>query len=58
MSREGSRLAYIIFILRGICFGCRLDSVTFIDLEYGGPNFRGFDIGDFFCEFGGEKLVK
>ena len=29
------------------------DSLTFIDLEYGGPNFRGFDIGDFFCEFAG-----
>ena len=30
-----------------------LDSVTFIDLEYGGPNFRGFDLGDFFCGFAG-----
>ena len=37
------------------CFGCRLDSITFIDLEYGGPNFRGFDIGDFFCEFAGKN---
>ena len=39
-------------------FGCDLDSVTFIDLEYGGPNFRGFDIGEFFYGFAGKKLVK
>ena len=49
-----------MFIVRYLlyCFGCDLDSVTFIDLEYGGPNFRGFDIGDFFCEFAGKKLVE
>ncbi|XP_065910835.1 probable ethanolamine kinase isoform X1 [Dysidea avara] len=33
------------------------DKVTFIDLEYGGPNFRGFDIADFFCEFAGSDDV-
>ena len=40
------------------CYGCDLDSVTFIDLEYGGPNFRGYDIADFFCEFAGKKLIE
>jgi ethanolamine kinase len=27
--------------------------VRFIDMEYGGANYRGFDIGDHFCEFAG-----
>jgi ethanolamine kinase len=29
------------------------DCVAFIDFEYGAPNFRGFDIGNHFNEFGG-----
>ncbi|KAJ3324574.1 Ethanolamine kinase [Boothiomyces sp. JEL0866] len=29
------------------------DSCAFIDYEYGCPNYRGFDIGNHFCEFGG-----
>ena len=29
------------------------NSVAFIDFEYGAPNFRGFDIGNHFNEFGG-----
>ena len=29
------------------------DTVKFIDYEYGAPNFRGFDIGNHFNEFGG-----
>ena len=36
-----------------IIYSEKKDSVTFIDLEYGGPNFRGFDIGDFFYGFAG-----
>ena len=30
--------------------------MTLIDLEYGGPNYRGFDLGDFFCEFAGKYV--
>lgn len=41
------------FVVSVLC--CCLDLITFIDLEYGGPNFRGFDIGDFLCEFAGKK---
>jgi len=33
---------------------CDIGSLTLIDLEYGGPNYRGFDLGDFFCEFAGK----
>ena len=33
---------------------CFLDSVTFVDLEFAGPNFRGFDLGDFFYGLAGE----
>ena len=40
--------------LFGVSFG--LGSLTLIDLEYGGPNYRGFDLGDFFCEFAGKCL--
>ena len=29
------------------------DAVTLIDLEYGGPNYLAFEIGDYFCEFSG-----
>ena len=50
--QQQSRCYYIERYLLN-SFGCHVDSVTFIDLEYGGPNFRGFDIGDFFCEFAG-----
>ena len=28
-------------------------TVKFIDMEYGGPNYRGFDVADHFCEFAG-----
>ena len=38
---------------KNIIYSEEKDSVTFIDLEYGGPNFRGFDIGDFFYGFAG-----
>lgn len=27
--------------------------MSFIDFEYGGHNYRGFDIGNHFCEFAG-----
>lgn len=30
-----------------------LDEVSFIDFEYGGNNYRGFDIGNHFCEYAG-----
>lgn len=36
------------------------DRVKFIDYEYGAPNYRGFDLGNHFNEFGGlegNKLV-
>lgn len=29
------------------------DSVSFIDYEYGAQNYRGFDIGNHFCEYAG-----
>ncbi len=31
----------------------QIESITFIDLEYGGPNYLAFDIGNHFCEFAG-----
>ena len=30
-----------------------VDSVHFIDFEYGGYNYRGYDIANHFCEFVG-----
>lgn len=29
------------------------DEIHFIDFEYGGNNYRGFDIGNHFCEYAG-----
>jgi ethanolamine kinase len=30
--------------------------VSFIDFEYSGYNYRGFDLGNLFCEWGGLDL--
>jgi len=35
-----------------IYFLC-VDDVSFIDFEYGNWNYRGFDIGNHFCEYAG-----
>jgi ethanolamine kinase len=32
--------------------------VVFVDMEYGGYNYRGFDIGNHFCEFAGFDFAK
>jgi len=32
------------------------ESVTFIDFEYSGYNYRGFDLGNYFCEWSGLEL--
>jgi ethanolamine kinase len=32
------------------------DSVCFIDFEYSGYNYRGFDLGNYFCEWAGLEL--
>ncbi|KYR00596.1 hypothetical protein DLAC_02615 [Tieghemostelium lacteum] len=32
------------------------DQVRFIDFEYSGYNYRGYDLGNFFCEFSGLDL--
>ncbi|KAI8900485.1 kinase-like domain-containing protein [Globomyces pollinis-pini] len=36
-----------------IIYNPKQDSCSFIDYEYGGPSYRGFDIGNHFCEFAG-----
>ncbi|KAJ3271863.1 Ethanolamine kinase [Terramyces sp. JEL0728] len=36
-----------------LIYNSEQDSCAFIDYEYGCPNYRGFDIGNHFCEFGG-----
>ena len=38
-----------------IIYNANTDSVSFIDYEYGCVSFRGFDIGNHFCEFGGTE---
>lgn len=38
-----------------IIYNSNTDSVSFIDYEYGSVSFRGFDIGNHFCEFGGTQ---
>jgi ethanolamine kinase len=39
-----------------IIYNDEQDSVMFIDYEYGGVSYRGFDIGNHFCEFAGFDL--
>jgi ethanolamine kinase len=36
-----------------IVYNAELDSVNFIDFEYSAVSYRGFDIANHFCEFGG-----
>ncbi|XP_065910838.1 probable ethanolamine kinase isoform X2 [Dysidea avara] len=38
---------------RNMIYSLDEDSVTFVDLEFAGPNFRGFDLGDFFYGLAG-----
>ena len=44
----------MVELCSGLFSVCGVGSLTLIDLEYGGPNYRGFDLGDFFCEFAGK----
>ena len=34
------------------------DNIVFVDYEYGGWNYRGFDIGNHFCEYAGFDYTK
>jgi hypothetical protein len=36
---------------------CPADEVHFIDYEYGNYSYRGFDIGNHFCEFAGGSII-
>jgi len=40
-------------LLANIVVQKKTQSVTFIDMEYGGPNYAAFDIANHFCEFVG-----
>lgn len=45
----------VVFAHNDLQYGNIMDTydgyVTLIDYEYGGYNYRGFDIGNFFCEW-------
>ncbi|EGC40001.1 hypothetical protein DICPUDRAFT_85862 [Dictyostelium purpureum] len=43
-------------IPRNMIYDQEKNQVKFIDFEYSGYNFRGYDIGNFFCEFSGLDL--
>ncbi|KAN0025911.1 hypothetical protein ACTFIU_001675 [Dictyostelium citrinum] len=43
-------------IPRNMIYNKEKNQVKFIDFEYSGYNFRGYDIGNFFCEFSGLDL--
>ncbi|KAK5577224.1 hypothetical protein RB653_002164 [Dictyostelium firmibasis] len=43
-------------IPRNMIYDKEKNQVRFIDFEYSGYNFRGYDIGNFFCEFSGLDL--
>ncbi|KAM9965240.1 hypothetical protein ACTFIW_005052 [Dictyostelium discoideum] len=43
-------------IPRNMIYNKEKGQVKFIDFEYSGYNFRGYDIGNFFCEFSGLDL--
>ncbi|EFA80944.1 ethanolamine kinase B [Heterostelium album PN500] len=43
-------------IPRNMIYNSGNDVVKYIDFEYSGYNYRGFDIGNFFCEFSGLDL--
>ncbi|EGG17238.1 ethanolamine kinase B [Cavenderia fasciculata] len=43
-------------IPRNMIYNKEKNIVKYIDFEYSGYNFRGFDLGNFFCEFSGLDL--
>ncbi|KAF2074161.1 hypothetical protein CYY_004532 [Polysphondylium violaceum] len=43
-------------IPRNMIYNRHREVVKFIDFEYSGYNYRGYDIGNFFCEFSGLDL--
>eukprot|EP01135_Chromosphaera_perkinsii_P009912 Nk52_evm5s1967 gene=Nk52_evmTU5s1967 len=44
-------------LCKNILYDNTTDTVNFIDYEYGTYNYRGFDIGNHFCEFAGMESV-
>eukprot|EP01132_Coremiostelium_polycephalum_P007488 gene7488-9202_t len=50
------RFCHNDLIPRNMIHNKEKDEIKFIDFEYSGYNYRGYDLGNFFCEFSGLDL--